>query len=82
MEEEIINIEGIHCRNCQNKIESKVKEIVGVNNIKVNLNKKYARVRFDSEKVRLKEIQSKIESLGYLVGKDERVEKLKLVRFR
>jgi len=67
-----ISINGMHCKSCINLIESKVKSIDGIRNIKVNLKSNQASVEFDSDKVNLNKINSEIESLGYSIGNDKK----------
>jgi copper chaperone CopZ len=63
--EETINIKGMHCKSCVEKIESKISSLPGVENIKVSLADNKAFVKIDSSKIDLEKIKSEISSLGY-----------------
>ena len=67
LQEEIIFIDGLHCKSCVDNIESKISSLEGIENIKVSLAENKAFVVFDSEKINLEKIKSEIISLGYCV---------------
>ncbi|MFC2142960.1 heavy-metal-associated domain-containing protein [Candidatus Aenigmatarchaeota archaeon] len=60
-----IDIKGMSCKNCSDKIEAKINELGGVDNIKVDLIKNNASVSYDPKKISLSKIKSEIMSLGY-----------------
>lgn len=60
-------IAGMTCINCQNKIEYKLKNTAGIHEAKVRYANSYADVVYDSNVIRLKDIQRMIEELGYEV---------------
>jgi len=61
----VIQIEGMHCDNCKNRVEHAVNKLDGVV-CKVNLKKKTARVSFSKQPADL-ELKKVIENLGYEV---------------
>jgi len=69
--EEIISIKGMHCKSCTESIESKIKELKGVENIKVSLIENKAFVKFDPEESSLEEINKAIKEAGYSTVKAE-----------
>jgi copper chaperone CopZ len=64
-QEEIIDIKGMHCKSCVEKIESKLSQINGIEDAKVSLVEEKAFVKFDSTKVDIDAIKKEIESIGY-----------------
>jgi len=63
--EEIINIKGMHCNSCVEKIEAKLSQLKGVDKARVSLVDEKAYVRFDSKQTNLDAIKTEIESIGY-----------------
>ncbi|MBR9679994.1 MAG: copper ion binding protein [Candidatus Altiarchaeota archaeon] len=63
-----IRVQGMHCKNCVDKIEQSVGSIKGVKRANVNLAEDQAIVSFNPDKTSLKKINAKIRSLGYGVG--------------
>jgi len=64
-QEEIIDIKGMHCKSCVEKIESKLSQINGLEDARVSLVEEKAFVKFDSTKVDIDTIKKEIESIGY-----------------
>ena len=62
----IVNIEGMTCEHCAQKIKDTLENLVDVSKVKVDLNKKSAIVSYENT---LDEIllQETIEKLGYKV---------------
>lgn len=63
--ETVLTIEGMHCENCQNRVEHAVNQLDGVV-CKVNLKKKTATVSFSVE-VSDELLKSTVEKMGYKV---------------
>lgn len=63
--EKCIFIEGMHCENCQNRVEHAINKMEGVV-CKVNLKKKSATVSYSRE-IREEELRNVITGLGYEV---------------
>lgn len=60
-----LEISGISCQVCVNKIEKKVSKLDGVKSIVVNLANSRGKVIYDSEKIKLSEILAVMEKMGY-----------------
>lgn len=69
-----IDITGITCQVCVNKIEKKVGKLEGVKEIAVNLANSRGKILYDSEKIKLSEILEVIKKLGYEGKKHEDIE--------
>ncbi|MFJ8454125.1 copper chaperone CopZ [Bacillus paramycoides] len=65
MEQLTLKVEGMSCGHCVNSIESNVKELNGVEQVKVQLAKGTVEVTIDSSIITLKDIVSVIEDQGY-----------------
>ncbi len=64
-QEEAIDIKGIHCKSCAEKIESTLSKTNGIDKARVSLVEEKAFVRFDPKKVDLSSIKKEIQSIGY-----------------
>lgn len=60
----IITIEGMHCNHCSTRVENALKEISGIKNVKVNLEKKTATVNLKDE-VSDEILFNKVKDLGF-----------------
>lgn len=69
-----LEISGITCQVCVNKIEKKVAKQEGVDSVVVNLANSRGRVVYDSDKIKLSEILEVIKKLGYDAKKYEELE--------
>lgn len=65
MEQLTLKVEGMSCGHCVNSIESSVKEINGVEQVKVQLAEGTVEVTIDSSAITLKDIVAVIEDQGY-----------------
>jgi copper chaperone CopZ/plastocyanin len=63
--EKIIDIQGMHCKSCAEKIEAKLSNIEGVEKVRVSLVEEKAFVKFDPTKVDVDTIKREIQSIGY-----------------
>lgn len=61
-----ISIEGIKCGDCVNLIREELKELNGVDNVEVNLSKKYAILSMDCDVADVF-IKYSLEDAGYKV---------------
>ena len=66
-----LDIEGISCQTCVNRIEKKVGKMPGVESVSVNLATFKGLVTYDSDKIKLSEILEVIEKLGFKGKKSE-----------
>lgn len=60
------------CRNCQNKIEQKLKEIKGIIDVSVSYGNGTAQLTYDENIISMKEITACIEKLGYEVSSEKK----------
>jgi len=67
MQTKTIRIDGMTCVNCQNRIEKKLKNTVGVEDAAVNFNAGTAAVTYNDSVIAFDEIKAAIERLGYTV---------------
>ena len=65
---EIVNVNGMSCNHCVNTIETALKELNGVQSIKVDLKGKKVTVSFDERVGSLETIKGTIEEAGYDVA--------------
>ena len=65
MEQLTLKVEGMSCGHCVNSIESNVKELNGVEQVKVQLAEGTVEVTIDSSIITLKDIVGVIEDQGY-----------------
>ena len=67
MENLIIKVMGMSCDHCVQTIKKAVGDISGVQQVKVDLDKKEVRVDIDGNQTNLKAITSKIVEVGFEV---------------
>ena len=60
-----IVIEGMSCQHCVGSVEKAIKELDGIQNIKVNLQNKKAVVEFNESKVDIDRIKKAVKECGY-----------------
>ncbi len=65
---ETIGIKGMRCKSCSDSIESRIKDMDGVREIKVDLIKNMATVKYDPSVTDSERIKSEINALGYATG--------------
>ena len=65
MEQLTLQVEGMSCGHCVIAIESSVKELNGVEQVKVQLTEGTVEATIDSSVVKLKDIVAVIEDQGY-----------------
>lgn len=65
-----IQITGMTCAACANRIEKGLNKLEGVNEATVNLALERASVSFDSDKMSVQQLEDKISNLGYGTVKD------------
>ncbi|VBB07806.1 p-type atpase phosphorylation site [Lucifera butyrica] len=67
----ILKIGGMSCAACANRIEKGLNKLPGVEKAVVNFAAEKATVTYDAGQVKLQDIASKVEELGYKVIKDK-----------
>lgn len=66
-----IPVLGMTCAACAARIEKKVPKLEGILNVNVNFGAEKAQVKYDADKVKLKDIIDKIIETGYDVPQDK-----------
>ncbi|WP_026674181.1 copper chaperone CopZ [Alkalihalobacterium bogoriense] len=69
MSKAVIKVEGMSCGHCVATVEGGLAKINGIERALVNLENKEVTVEFDESKVKIPDIESNIEELGYDVIK-------------
>ena len=62
-----LNVDGMTCISCQNKIENKLKKLEGVQKVDVSYKTGIVEIIYQSDIVSIKEIKAVIERLDYRV---------------
>jgi copper chaperone CopZ len=75
IQEEIIEIKGMHCKSCVERIEAKLSQLKGMDKARVSLVEEKAYVSFDPAQTNLDTIKKEIESLGYKTDLKSKTEK-------
>ncbi|WP_458456123.1 heavy metal translocating P-type ATPase [Methanobrevibacter sp.] len=74
-DEMTIRIQGMHCASCTMNVENFLIRLDGIFDVKADLTSESARIRYDSSKVTLDEIDEVITSLGFeLLGVEGQTE--------
>ena len=74
-DEMTLRIQGMHCASCTMNVENFLIRLDGIFDVKADLTSQSARIRYDSSKVTLDEIEKVIESLGFeLLGVEGQTE--------
>ena len=60
-------VEGMSCQHCVGKVESGLKALDGVSSVKVDLEAKEAKIRYDPQKIKAEELRDKLIDVGYQV---------------
>jgi len=68
LKEEVINVKGMHCNSCVERIEEKLSQLKGVDKVRVSLVEEKAYARFDPARINVDKIKSEIENIGYTTG--------------
>lgn len=66
-----VNVHGMKCKNCVNKIESNISTVVGVQEVKVDLESKTAAIRLKSQLISPFEVVTAITDLGFKANLDQ-----------
>ena len=64
-DEMTLRIQGMHCASCTMNVENFLIRLDGIFDVKADLTSQSAKIRYDSSKVDLDEIEKVIESLGF-----------------
>ena len=61
----LINVEGMVCHSCVNNIESNIAKLDGVQEVKVSLSEKNARITYNPKLINPDKLASEIDDLGF-----------------
>ena len=67
MKKIVLEIEGMHCEGCVNRLTKVLKGLDGVNDAKVSLENKNAVIEYDEDKIDLDDIKQAIEDANFEV---------------
>ncbi|MGP4060431.1 copper chaperone CopZ [Halobacillus sp. H74] len=70
MQQSTLNVQGMSCGHCVNKVEENVGQLEGVESVKVHLSDEKVDVSFDESVVELADIKGLITNSGYEVVED------------
>ncbi len=70
-----LNIGGMTCINCQNKIEKELRHLRGVTFAKVSYNTGIAKIKYNADIISIKQICDAIEKIGYEVKSSNSISK-------
>ncbi|WP_440896484.1 copper chaperone CopZ [Amphibacillus sp. Q70] len=65
MEKIKLNISGMNCNHCVNRVETALKELEGVEKVKVNLKKGTAQVKYDQAVQQVNQLTEAVNQAGY-----------------
>jgi copper ion binding protein len=65
MEKTTIDVQGMSCEHCVKAVTDAVKDLDGVDKVKVSLKKNSATVKYDDAKIELDGIKSAIRQAGF-----------------
>jgi len=68
--EESIEVKGMHCKSCSEKIENRLSNVKGIKNAMVSLADGKAYVRFDPKEINITTVKKEIGKAGYRTGAD------------
>lgn len=60
-----LNISGMTCNNCANRVETALSELEGVEKVKINLKKETAKIKYDETIQDRGNFQEAVEEAGY-----------------
>ena len=65
-----LNVEGMSCRACVNKVEESVGQLNGVESVKVQIPEGKVDVTFNDSTINLADIKGVIQNTGYEIKED------------
>ncbi|WP_026893579.1 heavy metal translocating P-type ATPase [Clostridiisalibacter paucivorans] len=65
-----LNISGMTCAACANKVENSLSKLDGVNSANVNLLVEKATIKYDTEKLNIEDLIDTVEKTGYEISAD------------
>jgi copper chaperone len=67
MTTEIINVKGMSCMGCVNKVKTGLENTAGVESVEVSLEQKQVTVQYDETKTQPDQLKGAIKKAGYEV---------------
>ncbi len=67
MDKLILNVEGMSCNHCENRVKNAVGALDGISSVDVNLSEKTVTVELNPSEVTEKQVKAAIEEQGYEV---------------
>lgn len=67
MQKIILDVEGMSCSHCENRVKNAVDALSGVSSVDVSLSEKTVSIEFDPSAVTEKQVKDAIEEQGYEV---------------
>jgi copper chaperone len=65
MEKTVLNVQGMSCSHCENRVKKAVSTLIGVSSVSVSLSEKTVTVEFDPDVITVKQIKEEIKEQGY-----------------
>lgn len=73
-------INGMTCVNCQNRIESQLRNLPGIKEVSVNFKSGTAQINFDEKKISFARVKREIEKLGYEVLSERKAGRKNIIK--
>ena len=68
-------VDGMVCNACQSNVKKTIKSIDGITDVEVNLEKKFALFTYDTQKVKIEQVQKAVNDKGFTAGKPQEIKK-------
>ncbi|WP_342601204.1 cation transporter [Psychrobacillus sp. FSL H8-0483] len=69
MENVTLNVQGMSCGSCGNKVDGSIRKLEGIEDVQVNVASGEVAVVFDKGQIAVAQVVAAIESHGYVVAK-------------
>lgn len=66
--EVILNVSGMSCGGCADTVKSALSDLIGVDQVSVDLEEDEVTVKFKDDKVSIEDMEEAIQSSGYTFG--------------
>ena len=76
-----INIKGMFCQGCSQKISTALTELEGIKSCEINYEKEQCTLSFNPKRINMHTINNTITSLGYTI-KEEKQQELKVLKHK
>lgn len=65
MKKIVLEIEGMHCEGCVNRLTKVLNGLDGVNDAKVSLENKNAVIEYDEDKIEIEDLKQAVSDAGF-----------------